>query len=253
VKRQRRCFNYIESDGAERVVPVRNLGSQDLGGRELAGGCGVEEMSARMALAAGAGVEECWMDVDGGRMRYLRAGAGPALILVHGLLGYSFSWRYVMPALAAHATVYAPDMLGAGFSDRAFDVDFSMRAVARRLVQFVEKLGIPEATFDLLGTSHGGGVAMMAAVACMRGNSRIKVRKLVLVAPVNPIRGMASGWRRFLAGRWVRLCSGARWRGCLFCSATGIGGFMRIATPFRRERLRVIWRRWRLQGSLNMG
>lgn len=125
------------------------------------------------------------MEVDGGRMRYLRAGAGPALILVHGLLGYSFSWRYVMPELAAYATVYAPDMLGAGFSDRAPGIDYSMRAVARRLVQFVEKLEIPSATFDLLGTSHGGGVAMMAAAACL-GESRVKVRNLVLVAPVNP-------------------------------------------------------------------
>jgi pimeloyl-ACP methyl ester carboxylesterase len=168
---------------------VRNLRRQDLGGRDLAAGCGVAEMSARMALAAGAGVEECWMDVDGGRMRYLHAGggpgAGPPLILLHGLLGYSFSWRYVMPELAKHASVYAPDMLGAGFSDRAFNVDFSMGAVAQRLVQFVEKLGLPSATFDLLGTSHGGGVAMMAAAACL-GESRVKVRKLVLVAPVNP-------------------------------------------------------------------
>jgi pimeloyl-ACP methyl ester carboxylesterase len=61
-----------------------------------------------------------------------------------------------------------------------------MGAIARRLVQFVEKLGIPSATFDLLGTSHGGGVAMMAAAACLRGESRVTVRKLVLVAPVNP-------------------------------------------------------------------
>ena len=154
--------------------------------RDLAPGSRAGEISAQIALASGTGVEECWMDVDGGRMRYLRAGTGSALILVHGLLGYSFSWRYVMPALAPYATVYAPDMLGAGFSDRAPDVDFRMGAVAGRLVQFVEKLGIPSASFDLLGTSHGGGVAMMAAVACLRGDSRARVRKLVLVAPVNP-------------------------------------------------------------------
>ena len=64
------------------------------------------------------GVEECWMDLDGARMRYLRAGSGPPLILLHGLMGYSFSWRYTLPALAPYATAYAPDLLGAGFSDR---------------------------------------------------------------------------------------------------------------------------------------
>src|ERR1700686_5551163 len=67
--------------------------------------------------------EEHWLDLPDGRMGYLKAGSGPALILLHGLLGYSFSWRYTMPALAPYATVYAPDMLGAGFSDRPAGLD----------------------------------------------------------------------------------------------------------------------------------
>src|SRR5258708_2061668 len=101
------------------------------------------------------------MDMDGGRMRYLRAGSGPALILLHGLLGYSFSWRYTIPALAPYATVYAPDMLGAGFSDRPTGLDHSMSGTARRLLRFIERLGI--SSFDLVATSHGGAVAAMAA------------------------------------------------------------------------------------------
>jgi len=134
---------------------------------------------------AGEGVEEHWMDLDGARMRYLRAGSGPALILLHGLLGYSFSWRYTMPALAPYATVYAPDLLGAGFSDRPLGIDHSMRGTARRVLQFVEKLGIT--SFDLLGTSRGGAVAMAAAAECIAaGGSRPRLRRLVLVAPVNP-------------------------------------------------------------------
>ena len=134
---------------------------------------------------AGEGVEECWMDLEGARLRYLRAGSGPALILLHGLLGYSFSWRYTMPALAPYATVYAPDLLGAGFSDRPQGIDHSMRGTARRVLQFVEKLGIT--AFDLLGTSRGGAVAMAAAAECIAaGGSRPRLRRLVLVAPVNP-------------------------------------------------------------------
>jgi pimeloyl-ACP methyl ester carboxylesterase len=132
----------------------------------------------------GVGVEERWMDMDGARMRYLRAGSGPALILLHGLLGYSFSWRYTIPALAPYATVYAPDMLGAGFSDRPPGLDHSMRATAQRSLQFVKALGI--SSFDLLGTSHGGAVAMMAAAECVSRNSALRLRRLVLVAPVNP-------------------------------------------------------------------
>lgn len=134
------------------------------------------------APALGKGVEECWMDFDGARMRYLRAGSGPPLILLHGLMGYSFSWRFAMPALAPMRTCYAPDMLGAGFSDRP-KIDHSMRATALRVVKFVENLGI--GSFDLLGTSRGGAVAMcVAAERVDRGSPQI--RSLTLVAPVNP-------------------------------------------------------------------
>lgn len=130
------------------------------------------------------GVEECWMEMDGARMRYLRAGSGPALILLHGLMGYSFSWRYTMPALAPYATVYAPDAIGAGFSDRVPGIDYSMRGTAQRLLRFIKQLGI--SSFDLLGTSHGGAVSMFAASECLDQKMGLQVRRLVLVAPVNP-------------------------------------------------------------------
>jgi pimeloyl-ACP methyl ester carboxylesterase len=133
----------------------------------------------------GEGVEECWMDLDGARMRYLRAGSGPGLILLHGLMGYSFSWRYAIPALAPNASVYAPDMLGAGFSDRPRGIDHSMRATALRVLRFAQNLGL--SSFDLLGTSRGGAVAMAMAAECLGGNgSQLRVNRLILVAPVNP-------------------------------------------------------------------
>ena len=124
----------------------------------------IREIPTTGAPVLGKGVEECWMDFDGARMRYLRAGSGPAIILLHGLMGYSFSWRYVMPALAPLRTCYAPDMLGAGFSDRP-EVDHSMRATGLRLLRFAEGLKLD--SLDLLGTSRGGAVAMSAAAESM--------------------------------------------------------------------------------------
>jgi pimeloyl-ACP methyl ester carboxylesterase len=140
---------------------------------------------AGAASTFGEGVEECWMEIDGARMRYLRAGAGPPLILLHGLLGYSFSWRYTLPALTPYATVYAPDLLGAGFSDRPRGIDHSMPGTALRVLKFAENLKI--GPFDLLGTSRGGAVAMVAA-AQGGGATGLspRVRRLVLVCPVNP-------------------------------------------------------------------
>ncbi len=195
------------------------------------------EISTALAPALGAGVEECWMEIDGGRMRYLRTKApllandarngapqarsgtptsesGPALVLLHGLLGYSFSWRYTMPALAPYATVYAPDMLGAGFSDRPAGLDHSMRGTAQRLLRFIEGLGV--SSFDLLGTSHGGAVAMTAAAECVSGNSGLHLRRLVLVAPVNPFSAH---------GRWLAPFFGGAFGAALFRLIVGRTSF----------------------------
>ncbi len=147
---------------------------------------------------AGDGVDECWMDFDGARMRYLRSGSGPALILLHGLMGYSFSWRYTMPALAPYRTVYAPDMLGAGFSDRPRGIDHSVRGTALRVLQFIERLGV--ASFDLLGTSRGGIVATAIAAECA-GRASPSLRKLVLVCPVNPYSSHGR-WLAPFFGTW---------------------------------------------------
>jgi pimeloyl-ACP methyl ester carboxylesterase len=139
--------------------------------------------NASEPIVSASTIKELWVPLAGGRMRYLKAGSGPALILVHGLLAYSFSWRFTIPALAEHATVYAMDSLGNGLSASPPAMDCSMRADAERLLQFVNALGIAE--FDLLGTSHGGAVAMSAAALCAeRHDPRLK--RLVLVAPVNP-------------------------------------------------------------------
>jgi|SRR5579859_77321 len=160
----------------------------------------------RAAPRLGEGVEECWVELDGARMRYLRAGSGPPLILLHGLFAYSFSWRYALPALASHASVYAPDLLGAGFSDRPRDLDHSLRGTARRVLQFAEKLGLE--SFDLLGTSRGGAVAMMAAAECVATN-RCKLRKLILVCPVNPYSPHGKRMAPFFATRFG--AAGFRW------------------------------------------
>ena len=142
----------------------------------------VREMVTAGAPSLGEGIQECWMDFDGAQMRYLRAGTGPPLILLHGLMGYSFSWRFAMPALATLRTCYAPDMLGAGFSDRP-KIDHSMRATALRVVKFAENLGFD--SFDLVGTSRGGAVAICVAAESPQ-RRRPQVRSLTLVAPVNP-------------------------------------------------------------------
>jgi pimeloyl-ACP methyl ester carboxylesterase len=135
-------------------------------------------------------VEEHWLDLPDGRMRYLKAGTGPPLILIHGLMGYSFSWRFTIPALTLHATVYAIDNLGAGLSTLNKGTICTVRASAERVLQFADAVGIKQ--FDVLGTSHGGGVAIMLAAICAEKDQKKsptndhRLRRLILVAPVNP-------------------------------------------------------------------
>jgi pimeloyl-ACP methyl ester carboxylesterase len=164
-------------------------------------------ISASAAPKLDPGMEECWMDLNGARMRYLRAGSGTPLILLHGLLGYSFSWRYTIPGLAPYASVFAPDMLGAGFSDRP-RVDHSMKATARRVLQFAANLGFD--SFDMLGTSRGGAVAMAAAAECWHAtHSTLRLRRLVLACPVNPYSPHGKRLAPFFATRFG--AAGFRW------------------------------------------
>jgi pimeloyl-ACP methyl ester carboxylesterase len=197
-----------------------------------------DECSTEQALLAQRALREVWspdpsieersLPIAGGRMRYLKAGSGRPVILVHGLLGYSFSWRFTMPALALHATVYAIDNLGAGLSHAPPGLDCTVRAAAGRVLQFADSLGLAE--FDLLGTSHGGAVAMMVAALAVDRNalpdsaqdspaqrgSVPRVRRLVLVAPVNPWSPRGRTLAPFLAsplGSVLFRNTVERWRG----------------------------------------
>lgn len=123
----------------------------------------------------------------------MRRGSGKPLVLVHGLLGYSFSWRWIIPVLSRQNTVYAPDMLGSGFSDHPANLDYSLGASAERLLRFLDAVGAEAC--DILGTSYGGAIAM-AAAAMAPG----RFRSLVLAAPVNPWSSSGS-YRAALLGR----------------------------------------------------
>src|SRR5579862_4199730 len=158
------------------------------------------ENSSRSYVGSATEIQEHFAEVDGARMRYLQAGSGPPLVLIHGLLGYSFSWRFTLPAVSPYVTAYAVDMLGAGFSDRPPDLDCSLRAAAQRVLRFIDALGLR--SFDLLATSHGGGVAMMVAAACA-DLQLPKLRRLVLVAPINPWSEHGRRFAPFMGSRAV--------------------------------------------------
>jgi pimeloyl-ACP methyl ester carboxylesterase len=135
--------------------------------------------SAGPSPDSGGNVSVEWIQADGLRIQFSHAGAGPALVLVHGLLGYSFGWRQVIPAFARQFEVFAPDLPGAGFSDCDPSLDCRLSFAAKRLLGFLDAAGI--SSCDLVGSSYGGATVLMLAVLAPS-----RVRRLVLVSPANP-------------------------------------------------------------------
>lgn len=143
-------------------------------------------------LARVEGVDDCTAEIKGIRWRYLRAGTGPTLLLLHGFMGYSFSWRFVIQGLAQHFSVYAVDLPGTGFSQRSLELPGTLVSDAEHLLNFLNHFGIEQC--DVLGTSRGGGATIALAGLLAERGMLHRVRKLVLSAPISP-------WMRYGLGR----------------------------------------------------
>jgi pimeloyl-ACP methyl ester carboxylesterase len=98
-----------------------------------------------------------YLDLHGDRVAFLDAGAGEALLLIHGMAGSSTTWRAVIPRLSEKYRVVAPDLLGHGESAKPRG-DYSLGAFAVWLRDLLDELSISRAT--VIGQSLGGGVAM---------------------------------------------------------------------------------------------
>ncbi len=95
--------------------------------------------------------------LHGHEVSYRLAGDGPLVVLVHGITSTAETWREVIPRLAEHHTVLAPDLLGHGLSAKPRG-DYSLGANASGIRDLLVALGHERATF--VGHSLGGGVAM---------------------------------------------------------------------------------------------
>jgi pimeloyl-ACP methyl ester carboxylesterase len=98
--------------------------------------------------------------IHGYRRAFVKAGSGPAILLLHGIGDNSDSWREVMATLAQDHTVVAPDLLGHGRSDKP-RADYAVAAYANGMRDLLSVLGIDRAT--IVGHSLGGGVAAQFA------------------------------------------------------------------------------------------
>lgn len=115
-------------------------------------------------------------DVEGLKICYHRAGAGPALVLLHGFTVGSSLLTYgpVFAPLSEHFDVIIPDLPGYG-SSASPKVPFATSDYAHFVVAFLDALGL--AQVNLAGFSKGGAIALTVAL-----QQPEKLHKLMLIS-----------------------------------------------------------------------
>ena len=185
--------------------------------------------------------------LHGHRVFYRSAGSGPVVVLVHGITSTSATWANVLPYLAEHFTVIAPDLLGHGESAKPRG-DYSLGAYASGIRDLLIALGHERATF--VGHSLGGGVAMQLAYQfpehCERlvlvdsGGLGREITPLLRAASLPGLRARASAAGRRAAARdrpaRRAACSAASGCACTPTSARCCAATRRSRTARRARR-----------------
>ena len=127
-----------------------------------------------------------FVEAAGLRWHVQRMGEGPPLLLVHGTGAATHSWRGLMPLLAQHFSVIAPDLPGHGFTQSPPPHRLSLPGMAADLGALVRKLEVrPE-----IAVGHSAGAAIVARM-CLAG--RMAPRLLVaLNGAFMPFGGVAN-------------------------------------------------------------
>jgi pimeloyl-ACP methyl ester carboxylesterase len=121
----------------------------------------------------------------GARVRYLRVGVGPPLVLMHTVRTQLDHFQFVIPQLTDSCTVYALDFPGMGWSDIVPGAGYDEAALRAAVVRVVEDLDLAEVT--LAGESMGATLSLTASV-----DLGDRVRRVVAFNPYD----FADGARR---------------------------------------------------------
>ena len=98
----------------------------------------------------------------GARVRYLRVGVGPTVVLMHTVRTQLDHFQFVIPRITEAFTVYALDFPGMGWSDIVPGASYDEAALRAAVVRVVEDLDLSEVT--LAGESMGATLSLTASV-----------------------------------------------------------------------------------------
>ncbi|MDB5750936.1 MAG: alpha/beta hydrolase [Ramlibacter sp.] len=123
-----------------------------------------------------------WLEVGGERIHYRELGAGPAIVLLHGLGGNMRNFDYLpLRELAREHRLILVDRPGSGHSPRRDDTRAGIDAQARLVAGFIRALGLPQPPL-LVGHSLGGAIALGVALHDPQG-----IAGLALLAPLTQL------------------------------------------------------------------
>ncbi|MBP1930548.1 alpha/beta fold hydrolase [Ammoniphilus resinae] len=97
------------------------------------------------------------------------------LVLIHGFLASSFSFRKLIPFLKGKYDIYTIDLVGFGESEKTASFKYSYRNYASLVLEFTKQLGLKNVI--LIGHSMGGQISLYTALIAPN-----KIKGLVLIA-----------------------------------------------------------------------
>ena len=136
-----------------------------------------------------------YTEIDGNRIRYIKTGSGPTLVLLHTLRTQLDIFEKVVPTLAKSFTIYAPDYPGHGFSDIP-KADYAPELFVKAVEGFLDKLDLNDVT--LAGISIGGVIPLIIAA---KHNPR--VTKVIAINPYD--YGDGTGLARANVLAWLNV------------------------------------------------
>lgn len=121
-----------------------------------------------------------YIETMGIQTHYHEDGKGEPLLLIHGSgpgVSAWANWRLVFPILSQHYHLYAPDVVGFGYTERPKDNQYSVDTFVNHIISFMETMDLEN--ISIIGNSMGGGLALHVA------NRRPDlVKKLILMGSV---------------------------------------------------------------------
>lgn len=128
-------------------------------------GQGVAQSHCSLDPSPPSGFTEQKASAGGIGINYVRGGHGPTLLLVAGYPQTWYAWDDILPELARHYTVVAPDLPGSGGSDAPAGTSaYTKKAMAGDLYQLLAKLGLDK-NVRIVGHDIGTMVAYSYAAA----------------------------------------------------------------------------------------